>query len=300
MSADLDAATATFEALRTRLEGIAYRMTGSVSDAEDLCQEAWLRWSGVDQAEVENPEAFLVVTISRLAIDRQRSSARRRETYVGPYLPEPIVGAPTLGGSTGGGLDPADQAELADSLTYAFLVVLDQLTPVERAVLLLHDVFRYPFDQVATAVDRSPAAVRQIASRSRRKVADGPRPLPRVGDQQVFETLGGLLAGIASGDVEAVMGYLAPDVVELSDGGALRRAARRPVVGADRVARVLVNLAKRNTHLSIRFVEVNARPGMLFSDGDEPFMVMTADIDEHGRIVRLFSQLNPEKLTHLR
>ncbi len=149
----------------------------------------------------------------------------------------------------GGGGDPADQAEMADSLTYAFLVLLDELTPVERAVLLLHDVFRYPFDEVAAAVDRTPDAVRQIASRSRRKVAASPGPLPRARQDQVVETLGGLLGAIASGDVEGVMSRLAPDVVELSDGGADRRASRRPVVGADRVARFLVNLSKRNTHL---------------------------------------------------
>lgn len=290
----VDARVTQFEALRPRLHGIAYRMTGSVSDAEDLCQEAWLRWSGVDPDHVDNPEAFLVTTISRLAIDRQRSAVSRRESYVGPYLPEPIVTDPRQLGA-----DPADQAELADSLTYAFLVLLDQLTAVERAVLLLHDVFGYSFDEVAEAVDRSPASVRQTASRSRRKLSGLPGPLPRPSDAQVQASLGGLLVAVAGGNIEQVMTFLAPDVVDLSDGGRDRRAARRPVVGAERVARVLVNLAKRNPQLTMRFADVNSRPGLVFHDGDEPFIVLTAEIDDQGRIARLFSQLNPDKLGHL-
>jgi RNA polymerase sigma-70 factor (ECF subfamily) len=285
-----------FDALRPRLHGIAYRMTGSVSDADDLCQEAWLRWAAADRSTVANPEAFLVVTVSRLSIDRLRSATRRRETYVGPYLPEPIVADPWADGSAG---DPAEQAELADSLTYAFLVMLDELTPVERAVLLLHDVFSYPFDEVAAAVDRSPDAVRQIASRSRRKVAAHPSPLPRAEQDQVARTLGGLLADLAVGNVEAVIARLAPNVVVLSDGGAQQRAGRRPVIGADRVARFLVNLARRNADLGVRFVEVNARPGLLFTRDDRPFMVMTAELDADGRVAQLFSQLNPDKLHHL-
>lgn len=288
--------TALFEGLRPRLHGIAYRMTGSVSDAQDLCQEAWLRWAAVDPTEVVNPEAFLVVTISRLAIDRLGSAAHRRETYVGPFLPEPVLGVSSNAIASS---DPAEQAELADSLTYAFLVMLDLLSPVERAVLLLHDVFSYAFDEVAAAVDRTPSDVRQIAVRSRRKVAAGAGPLPRPDRQRIEATLGGLLGALAVGDIVAVMTFLAPDVVELSDGGEHRRAGRRPVVGADRVARLLVNLSKRNPHLTMGYAEVNARPGLTFSDGDEVVMVMTAEIDEQGRVAQLFSQLNPDKLSHL-
>ena len=159
-----DRRTETFEALRPRLFGIAYRMTGSVGDAEDACQDAWLRWQTVDTARVENPEAYLVRTVTRLAIDRLKSAQHRRETYVGPYLPEPLV----VDDDTDS--QPESAAELADSLTLAFLVLLDELSPVERAVLLLHDVFAYSFEEIAGMVDLSAAACRQLASRTRRKL----------------------------------------------------------------------------------------------------------------------------------
>jgi RNA polymerase sigma-70 factor (ECF subfamily) len=244
---------------------------------------------------VVDAEAYLVTVVTRLAVDRLRSAQHRRETYVGPYLPEPVV---TLPGSTPEP-DPADAAALADSLTYAFLVLLDELTPVERAVLLLHDVFGYPFAAVGEAVDRSEAAVRQIASRSRRKV-EGSAPRVSPPDHETVQgVLARLMVAIVSGDVEAVMAELAPDVVQLDDGGPARRAARRPVVGADRVARLWVNLAKRGAHLAVRFAEVNGSPGLVFLDGDTPDMVMCADLDDTGRVVRIFAQLNPDKLRHL-
>ena len=301
MSRTVDRATEVFEQLRPRLRSVAYRMTGSVSDAEDICQECWLRWARVDHDEVRDPEAFLVSVATRLAIDRQRAAAVRRESYVGPYLPEPLVrepGARALGVTEGP--DPAEWAELADSLTFAFLVLLDELEPVERAVLLLHDVFGYPFSAVADAVDRTEAAVRQVARRSRRRLQeDRPHPSRHPSDEVVAEVVAGLLAAVSVGDVEAVMAHLAPDVVEISDGGAARRASRRPVIGPERVSRLLVNLAKRGSHLSIRFVEVNERPGLLLSEGDEPFMAMSVDFDDEGRVSRLFSVLNPDKLSHL-
>ena len=301
MSTGSASATEVFEQLRPRLRGVAYRMTGSVSDAEDICQECWLRWAGVDHAQVRDTEAFLVSVATRLAIDRQRQAAVRRESYTGPYLPEPLVSAP------GGGVlgvsqtaDPAEAAELADSLTYAFLVLLDELDPVERAVVLLHDVFGYPFASVADAVDKSEPAVRKIASRARRRLREEqPRSSVRPSDDKVGEVLASLLTAVSAGDVKLVMSHMAPDVVEMSDGGAVRRAGRRPVIGPERVSRLLVNLAQRGSHLDLRFVEVNARPGLLLSEGDEPFMAMSVDFDEQGRINRLFSVLNPDKLVHL-
>ncbi len=285
-----------FEAVRPRLHGVAYRMTGSVSDAEDVCQEAWLRWSGADRSGVDEPEAYLVTVVTRLAMDRLRSAQHRRETYVGAYLPEPIVSVP--GASPA--LDPGESAELADSLTYAFLVVLDELTPIERAVLLLHDVFGYPFSHVAAVVDRSEVAVRQIASRSRHKV-EGAAPGRGRPDATVVQgVLGRLLVAIGAGDIEGVMAELAPDVVTLDDGGPAKRAARRPIVGPHRVARLWVNLAKRSTHLTLQFAEVNGEPGLVFFDGERPEMVASAELDQDGRIRRIYTQLNPEKLTHVR
>lgn len=290
-----DARAEEFEALRPRLFGIAYRMTGSVGDAEDACQDAWLRWQRVDRETVDNAEAYLVRVVTRLALDRLQSAQHRRESYVGPYLPEPLVED-----------DPATQpeaaAELSDSLTFAFLVLLDELTPTERAVLLLHDVFGYPFDEIGTMVDLSPAACRQLASRTRRKLDHERDSLRRPDEAREQELVGNLLATIASGDVDAVMQLLAPDVVLLSDGGAHRHAARRPVVGPDRVARLVVNLAQRLLPASeMRMVQVNGEPGVLFLDAEhDPDSVLSFSFTPDGQVRRFFSQLNPEKLRHLR
>jgi RNA polymerase sigma-70 factor (ECF subfamily) len=292
---DHDGPDARFEDLRPRLHGIAYRMTGSVSDADDLCQEAWIRWSRTDRPEVRDVEAFLVTVVTRLALDRLRSAHRRRETYVGPYLPEPVVGAP--GGTPDD--DPAELAVLADSLTFAFLVLLDELDPVERAVLLLHDVFGYPFPQVASMVGRSDGAVRQVASRARRKVSGAERPTVQPDDGTVQAVLARLMVALVTGDVDGVLAELAPDVVQVDDGGPAKRAARRPIVGPDRVARLWINLARRSPHLAVQFAVVNGAPGLVFSDGDRVEMVMSASFDDQGRIRRIYGQLNPEKLRHL-
>lgn len=294
---------AVFARLRPRLRDVGYRMTGSLSDADDLCQDAWLRWSQVDRATVEEPEAYLVTTVTRLAIDRARSAARRREAYVGPFLPEPLVGpeAPGAVGAVGvgGAADPADAAALADSLTYAFLVMLDALGPQERAVLLLHDVFGYPFEEIAAMLDRSPAAVRQTASRARRKI-ERDRPPPVRQDRAALQaTLTRLLVGLAAGDVEAVMAELAPDVVSTHDGGPHRRAARRPVVGPERVARLWINLASRVEGRTIAFATVNGQPGIVATHDGAPEMAFTGELDESGRLRRIWCQLNPEKLTSL-
>ena len=293
-TADAEASAAEFEALRPRLFGLAYRMTGSVGDAEDACQDAWLRWQTVDRASVNNAEAYLVRTVTRLAIDRLRSAQHRREKYVGPYLPEPLVADHPAA-------QPETAAELADSLTFAFLVMLDELSPVERAVLLLHDVFGYTFEEVATMVDSSPAACRQLASRTRRKLDHARDSARRPDEAREHELVAQLLATIASGDIDEVMHLLAPDVVLLSDGGALRHAARRPVVGPDRVARLLVNLAKRvlTADVDVRFVQVNGEPGMLFVVDGHTDVVLSFSFTPDGRARRFYSQLNPEKLRHL-
>lgn len=288
-----DHRTDEFEELRPRLFGIAYRMTGSVGDAEDACQDAWLRWQRVDRGTVENAEAYLVRVVTRLALDRLQSAQRRRETYIGPYLPEPLV-------ADDDAVQPEAAAELADSLTFAFLVLLDELAPRERAVLLLHDVFGYPFDEIGPMVDLSPTACRQLASRTRRKLDHERDTYRRPDEAREQELVGNLLATISSGDVEAVMTLLAPDVVLLSDAGADRHAARRPVVGTYRVARLLVNLAKRLTATTDgHVVHVNSEPGLLFVEDGHPDNVLSFSFDADGRVRRLYSQLNPEKLRHL-
>jgi RNA polymerase sigma-70 factor (ECF subfamily) len=269
-------------------------MTGSVGDAEDACQDAWLRWQRVDRDRVDNAEAYLVRVVTRLALDRLQSAQHRRETYVGPYLPEPLVADDTTA-------QPEVAAELADSLTFAFLVLIDELTPRERAVLLLHDVFGYSFDEIGPMVDLSPAACRQVASRTRRKLDHERDSLRRPDEARERELITNLLATIASGDVDAVMELLAPDVVLLSDAGAQRHAARRPVVGPDRVARFVVNLARRLLSTDdARMVRVNGEPGLLFVAAGEPDHVLSFAFTPDGKVRRFFSQLNPEKLRHLR
>ena len=297
MTAHLRDAQQDFDAARPRMFSVAYRMTGSVSDAEDICQDAWVRWWNTDRDRIDQPEAYLVTVATRLALDKLKAGERRRESYVGPFLPEPVVALPGMAAPVD---PPAEAAELSDSLTYAFLLLLDQLTPLERAVLLLHDVFAYPFTDVAEIVQRSEASVRQIASRTRRKVEQArPTSVQRPDSDDLQGTLTRLLVAISSGDIEAVMAEMAPDVVELNDGGALQRAARRPIVGADRVARVWVNLAKRFDDISIRFAEVNGNPGMVFWRGDAVFMVTSVEVDANGKVSRIYSQLNPAKLSHL-
>lgn len=283
-----------FERARPRLFALAYRMTGSVGDADDVCQDTWIRWQRADRERVVEPEAYLVTVATRLAIDRSRAAHRRRERYVGPDLPEPVV---VLEG-TGWPAAPDDAAELADSLTFAFLVLLDRLTPVERAVLLLHDVFGYRFGEVAAVVDRTEAATRQLASRGRRKLAESGSPAP-VDDSRARAVIDRLLVALAEGDVAAVMAELAPDVVLVSDGGPSRRAARRPVVTPDRVARLLVNLARRAEGVTVHVGAVNGAPGVVLCRDGAADVVLSPAFDDRGRVIRFYLQLNPDKLAHL-
>lgn len=291
-----------FEPHRDRLFGVAYRMTGSVADAEDCVQEAFIRWQRTGREAVENDEAFLVRTVGRLAIDRQRQVARRRETYVGPWLPEPLLVSVTQLATRSA--DPAHEVEVADSLSFAFLVMLDRLSASERAAFILHDVFGVPFDEIATTLEREIEACRQLASRARRKLRDTadvwPTGVLRPGSgsdaRSAFdELLGALLAG----DIDGCLAHLAPGVVLTSDAGPNRRAARRPVIGADRVVRLVSNLFARDATLvsAIRPVWVNGAYG-LYVEHDKGPLVFTGDVDDDGRIHRLWIQMNPDKLTH--
>jgi RNA polymerase sigma-70 factor (ECF subfamily) len=274
--------TDVFEDERPRLLGLAYRLLGSVTDAEDVVQDAWLRWQGVDRSTIDNPAAWLTTVTSRLGLDRLRAQQRRKEDYVGPWLPEPMAGGP----------GPEERAELAESLTLGFLTVLDRLGPVERAVFLLADVFGEPFPAVARAVGKSEEACRQIASRARRRVRQE-RAGARAADQALLEKL---VFAIGTGDVDGVIGLLAPEVVAVSDGGPHRHAARRPVVGAERVARYLVNLAGRFRRLggTVQIAEVNGAPAFVARVAGGP-IVMTADrVDDRVATIRIC--VNPEKL----
>ncbi len=281
-----DDVTGLFEAERPRLLGLAYRVLGTLDDADDVVQEAWVRWERADRGAVERPVAWLTTVTSRLALDRLRAVRRRREEYVGPWLPEPLV-------SDAG---PEAAAEMADSLTLAFLTVLDQLGPVERAVFVLADVFAVPYAEIAETVGKSAVACRQIASRARRRVRQTPTSRSVGADRHVVDDL---LVAIAGGDADAVVRRLAPDVVCTSDGGSARRAARRPVVGASRVARFLVNLAKRSgDEMAVRPVTVNGDAGVVISIEGVVDIVAAFEVREDVvvaiRIVR-----NPDKLRHL-
>ncbi len=275
-----------FEDERRRLVGLAYRMIGTWADAEDVVQEAWLRWQSVPAASVDRPAAWLTTVTTRLCLDRIRTTQRRREDYVGPWLPEPVVSDP----------GPEETAELSDSLTLGFLTVLDRLGPLERAVFLLADVFALPFADVAAAVGRSEAHCRQVASRARRRLRAAPTRSAAAPDRQAVDDL---LLALALGDVDAVLRRLAPDVVCISDGGAKRHAARRPVVGRDRVGRLLLNLARRSTGtVSVAPAIINGDPGVVVSlDGVIDF-VAAFEI-EAEQVAAIWIIRNPDKLEHV-
>jgi RNA polymerase sigma-70 factor, ECF subfamily len=271
-----------FEAARPRIRGLAYRMLGTLADADDVAQDTWLRWQAADGTHIANAEAWLVTAATRLCLDRLRSAARTRETYPGPWLPEPIVTDP----------DPESAAELSDSLTLGFLVLLDQLEPVERAVFVLADVFDVPYAEIATTVGRSETACRQIASRARRRLQPNKHPYQTAAADR--ELVNGLLRALASGDVNGVVARLAPQVVCITDGGPKRRAARRAVVGSGKVARLLTSVARRYRHLAARPAVVGGYAGAVLSAGDTVEQVM-AVTSEDGLITAVYFVGNPDK-----
>ena len=278
-----------FEQHRRHLFGVAYRMLGSVSEAEDVVQDTWLRWRAAPADEVRSPRSYLTTVATRLAIDRLRSAQRRREEYVGPWLPEPLVTDD----------DPAAEAELADSLSMAFLLVLERLNPVERAVLLLHDVFGYDYDEVGEIVERTPTNCRQIASRARAHLT-GERPVrPKLAQEDEQRLAFAFAAAAGSGDLATLEELLAEDVVLWSDGGAARRAARRPVVGRDRVARFLANLSHRLPQQgTMEFVHLNGDPALVLHGTEGPELTLSIETD--GSVVRaIHTVINPDKLRHL-
>lgn len=278
---------AVFAVERPRLVGLAYRLLGSLADAEDTVQDAWIRWSRVDHAEIERPAAWLTTVVSRLGLDRLRARRRERTDYVGPWLPEPLV-EPLAGDS------PERAAELADSLSTAFLTMLEELSPEERLVVLLVDVFDEPFRSVAAMLDRSEESCRQLAVRARRKLRSRPGPRATRGEQMALAST--FIGAVLSGDLEGVRSLLAADVVLLSDGGAHRHAARRPVVGVDRVSRFVVNLAARfDDRATMEPVWVNGSPGASISLGGRPWLVAVVEVDD-DRVSRCYIVNNPDKL----
>ncbi|MGV9850855.1 RNA polymerase sigma-70 factor [Streptomyces sp. NPDC003442] len=279
--------TTTFEEHRRMLFGIAYRMLGSVADAEDVVQDAWLRCSQVS-TPVQNPAGYLARTVTNLALNRLTSAAATRERYVGPWLPEPLVTRPDIG----------EEVELAESVSLAMLVVLESLSPLERAVFVLKEVFGFSFREIAGMLDRGEAAVRQVGSRARAHVrARRPRyDAPAEVRRQVTEEF---LAACLGGDLNRMMELLAPDVTAWSDGGGKVKAALRPQRGADKVARFLAAVvAQPMEDPQVHLVDVNRRPGLLLTVAGRPDTVACAEV-EGGRITEIRIIRNPEKLRHL-
>lgn len=283
-----DPATEAFVAHRNLLFTVAYELLGSAADAEDVLQETWLRWSDVDLDTVRDQRAYLVRIATRQALNRMRSLGRRKESYVGPWLPEPLLTAP----------DVAEDVELADSVSMAMMLVLETLAPTERAVFVLREVFDLGYDEIAEAVDKSPAAVRQIAHRARAHVA-ARRPRGVVSATETRGALEAFRRAVETGDLQSLLDILAPDVVALSDGGGLKQAIPRPIVGADKVARLLAarwDIVGAET--SVEPVQVNGCPALILRRTGEIDTVVAVRVED-SLVTGLYSVRNPEKLSRM-
>jgi RNA polymerase sigma-70 factor (ECF subfamily) len=273
----------TFDDYRTLLFAIAYRILGSAADAEDAVQDAWLKWSAADRSRVADPKAYLARIVTNLAMDQLRSTRRQRETYVGPWLPEPILTTP----------ETAD----ADSVSMAMLVVLETLSPLERAAFVLREVFDLPVGEIARTLGRSEAAVRQLTHRAREHV-QARRPRQTVDKARHSELTLQFLEATMTGDLDQVMSLLAPDVVLISDGGGKRRAALRPIHGPEKIARWLIAVVTRPdvVGMVVRLLEVNGEEAFVSYNGDDVDSVGFLEVDEQGVISEIYLVRNPDKL----
>ncbi|MCL7363924.1 RNA polymerase sigma-70 factor [Streptomyces ardesiacus] len=288
-----DTATDVFEEHRPVLLGVAYRMLGRLADAEDVVQEAWLRWSGADRAAVREPRGYLVRVTTRLAIDRLRQIKSRGETYVGPWLPEPY--ATDFGDAVA---DTAERAVLADSVSLAVLVVLESLSPLERAVFVLREAFGYPYAEIAAMLERGEAAVRQLAGRARKHVEER-RPRYDVDPAQRRALTERFLAAAAEGDLAGLLATLAPDVRLVGDSGGRSKAPLRVLERSGKVGRFLLGVARQGVpDASFHFVELNGGPAVLVRSGGKPDSVVQVDVAD-GRIQAVYIIRNPDKLVSL-
>ena len=276
-------AAAGFDPLRSKLMRVAYRMLGSVADAEDMVQEAFIRWMKADRSEVRAPEAFLRRTVTRLCLDQLKAARRRRETYVGPWLPEPVV-----------------EADEVDDVTLPLMLALERLSPLERAAFLLHDVFGLGFEEVAATIQRDPAACRQLAARARTHVREA-RPRFQVDKRRGLELAEAFFAASRSGDMQALGAMLAADVSVHADGGGKRSAALAPIVGFDAVMKLHETLAARFHKGGSKLVRagfVNGLPGFVTLEADGELQTTALDIED-GKIAAIYVVRNPDKLRHL-
>ncbi len=272
---------------RSLLFTVAYEMLGSAADAEDIVQETWLRWANVDRTEVRDPRAYLVQIVTRQALNRLRTVSRRREEYFGEWLPEPLLTSP----------DVADDVELAESVSIAMLTVLETLSPVERAVFVLREVFDVPYDEVAEAVGKSAAAVRQVAHRAREHVA-ARRPRMAVSRAEQQAAVDRFQAALTTGDVQGLLDVLAPDVVVVADGGGVVPAAIRPISGAKTVARLLARFSGGWRDARIETTWLNGAPALRIDPAGEFDTAISLTV-EGGRITRIYAIRNPLKLDGL-
>lgn len=282
MTAPIDAA-ASFDPLRPKLMRVAYRMLGSVADAEDVVQEAFIRWMGADRAEVREPEAFLRRTVTRLCLDQLKSARHRRETYVGPWLPDPVV-----------------EEEEEQDVTLPLMLALERLSPLERAAFLLHDVFGLGFEEVAATIQRDPAACRQLAARARSHVREA-RPRFQLDKQRGLELAEAFFDASRSGDMKALGAMLAADVSVHSDGGGKRPAAMEPIVGFENVMKLheaLAALFQKNGSKLVRTGFVNGLPGFITLEADGEIQTTALDIQD-GKVAAIYVVRNPDKLRHL-
>jgi RNA polymerase sigma-70 factor, ECF subfamily len=276
-------AAASFDPLRPKLMRVAYRMLGSVADAEDVLQEAFIRWMGADRSEVREPEAFLRRTVTRLCLDQLKSARRQRETYVGPWLPDPIV-----------------EEDEEEDVTLPLMLALERLSPLERAAFLLHDVFGLEFEEVATTIQRDPAACRQLAARARAHVREA-RPRFQVEKQHGVELAAAFYTASRSGDMKALASMLAAEVSVHTDGGGKRPAVLKPIVGFDAVMQAHERLAVLFKHRSSKLVRagfVNGLPGFVTLEADGELQTTALDI-ENGKVTAIYVMRNPDKLRHL-
>ncbi|MDX3526578.1 RNA polymerase sigma-70 factor [Streptomyces sp. ID05-39B] len=288
-----DTLTDVFEEHRSFLLGVAYRMLGRVADAEDVVQDAWLRWAAADRGDVREPRAYLVRVVTRLALDRLARIKARNEAYVGPWLPEPYV---TDFGDTV--QDTAERAVLADSVSLAVLVVLESLSPLERAVFVLREAFGYPHADIAAVLDRSESAIRQLAGRARRHV-DERRPRYDVDPVQRRELTERFLAAAAEGDLAGLLDLLAPDVRLVGDSGGKSKAPLRVLESADHVGRFLVGVTRKSVpDLTVLVLELNGGPAVLVLSGGKPDSVLQLDVAD-GRVQTVYAVRNPDKLRAL-
>ena len=279
-------AGAAFDPLRPRLIRIAYRMLGSVADAEDVVQEAFIRWMQVDREAVREPEAFLRRVVTRLCLDQLKSARHRRETYVGPWLPEPVVESA-----------PDD----LDDITLPLMMALERLSPLERAAFLLHDVFDVTFEEVAETIGREPAACRQLAARARTHLK-AERPRFPVQKERGLEVAAAFFSATRNGDMEGLRSLLATDVVAYADGGGKKSASTEPIVGIDEVMRVhssLAHLFIESMSQLVRYGFINGLPGFVTIERDQTLQTTALEFDREGRIAAIYVTRNPEKLRHL-